>query len=113
MFRSIRHFTSNLPGGQKPLGLLASMAVLCVGSVAVVTAHATVAQATAPRALVTPPGPVSAAKAAVADGVSAGNAALTSVDLAGTWSFTPGGPGGDVDQCAWRRLVQTRIHGRD
>ena len=97
MFRSIRSFAWNFLGGRKPLGLLASMAVLCVGSVAVVTAHATVAHATAPRASVTPRGPGSAAKAAGADGVAAGNAAIASVDLAGTWSFTPGGPGGDVD----------------
>ena len=121
MFRSIRPFAWNFPGGQRPLGLLASMAVLCVGSVAVVTAHATVAQATAPRALVTPGGPGSAAKAAVADGVTAGNAAIASVDLAGTWSFTPAGraatsitvPGGgwykqgftDVNEAVYSRSI--------
>ena len=47
------------------------------------------------------PGPVLAAPvatvgvaAAGVDGVAAGNSAIASVDLAGTWSFTPGRVGG-------------------
>ena len=51
------------------------------------------------------PGPVLAAPvatvgvaAAGVDGVAAGNAAIASVDLSGTWSFTPCGPGDDLDQ---------------
>lgn len=40
MFGSIRFFAWDLLGVRKPLGLLASMVVVCVGSVAVVPAHA-------------------------------------------------------------------------
>src|SRR3954470_3772943 len=83
VFGSIRSFAWNFLGDRKPLGLLASMAVVCVGSVAVVTAHASDAYAIAPRTSMTPHGPGAAVEAAAADGISAGNAALTSVDLAG------------------------------
>ncbi|WP_218125331.1 hypothetical protein [Glycomyces harbinensis] len=40
MFGSIRFFAWNFFDARKPLGLLASTAVVCVGSVAVVAAHA-------------------------------------------------------------------------
>src|SRR3954447_3933506 len=39
------------------------------------------------------PGAMGAVAAAGVDGVAAGNAAIASVDLAGTWSFTPSGRG--------------------
>ncbi|SDE03719.1 hypothetical protein SAMN05216270_11191 [Glycomyces harbinensis] len=40
VFGSIRFFAWNFFDARKPLGLLASTAVVCVGSVAVVAAHA-------------------------------------------------------------------------
>jgi adhesin HecA-like repeat protein len=87
MFRS---FVCSLRGGRKPLGLLASVAVVSVGTVAVV-AHPTGAQATVAQAWVNSHGAGRVAEATVAGGVFAGSAALTSVDLGGTWSFTPAG----------------------
>ena len=67
------------------------------------------------------PGATGAVAAAGVDGVAAGNAAIASVDLAGTWSFTPAGraatsitvPGGgwykqgftDVNEAVYSRSI--------
>ena len=69
----------------------------------------------------TPGGAAAAVEAAATDGVSAGNGALASIDLAGTWSFTPAGrattsisvPGGgwykqgftDVNEAVYSRSI--------
>ena len=67
------------------------------------------------------PGAMGAVAAAGADGVAAGNAAIASVDLSGTWTFTPAGraatsiavPGGgwykqgftDVNEAVYSRSI--------
>jgi Glycosyl hydrolases family 2, TIM barrel domain/Glycosyl hydrolases family 2, sugar binding domain len=110
--------------------------VLLVVFVAAVWCHppAAVAQPLSPAGAVRsgsvaqPPLPAGAAKAAGVDAVSAGTAALASVDLAGRWSFTPAGrastsivvPGGgwykqgftDVTEAVYSRTVQVPDTGR-
>src|SRR3954447_6123798 len=74
------------------------------------------------------PGSTGAVAAAGVDGVAAGNAAIASVDLAGTWSFTPAGrgatsitvPGGgwnkqgftDVNEAVYSRSITVPDSGR-
>ncbi|MGW0763776.1 RICIN domain-containing protein, partial [Streptomyces sp. NPDC002814] len=96
--------------------LLQTAAILPAASI-----YASDAYAIAPRASVTPDGAGAGVEAAATDSVSAGNAALTFVDLAGTWSFTPVGrattsisvPGGgwykqgftDVNEAVYARSI--------
>ena len=96
---------------------------VAAGGLAAAVAAGGVALAVHGSALAAPgaPGAMGAVAAAGADGLAAGNAAIASVDLSGTWSFTPAGraatsivvPGGgwykqgftDVNEAVYSRSI--------